>query len=44
MSNNKVTKLKTRSKSAAALDTPTDLDAAAVQAISEALNGILADS
>lgn len=44
MSNTKVSKLKTRSKSAAALDTPTDLDAAAVTAISEALNGLLADS
>jgi starvation-inducible DNA-binding protein len=39
----KVTKLKTR-KPAAALDTPTDLDSAAVAAISEALNGLLADS
>ena len=39
---NKVTKL--RSKSAAALDTPTDLDDAAVKAVSEALNGLLADS
>ena len=34
MSNNKVTKLKPRSKSAAALDTPTDLDEAAVKAVS----------
>jgi starvation-inducible DNA-binding protein len=39
----KVTKLKTR-KPAAALDTPTDLDSDAVAAISEALNGLLADS
>lgn len=39
----KVTKLKTR-KPAAALDTPTDLDGAAVAAVSEALNGLLADS
>ena len=44
MSNNKVTKLKTRSKPAAALDTPTDLDEAAVKAVSEALNGLLATS
>ena len=44
MSNNKVTKLKPRSKPAAALDTPTDLDEAAVKAVSEALNGLLADS
>ena len=43
MSNNKVTKLKPRSKPAA-LDTPTDLDDAAVKAVSEALNGLLADS
>ena len=41
---NKVTKLKPRAKSAAALDTPTDLDDAAVKAVSEALNGLLADS
>ena len=41
----KVTKLKTRNgKPAAALDTPTDLDSAAVKAVSEALNGLLADS
>lgn len=40
----KVTKLKPRGKPAAALDTPTDLDNAAVKAISEALNGLLADS
>jgi starvation-inducible DNA-binding protein len=40
---NKVTKLKTR-KPAAALDTPTDLDSDAVAAVSEALNGLLADS
>jgi starvation-inducible DNA-binding protein len=39
----KVTKLKPR-KPAAALDTPTDLDNAAVKAVSEALNGLLADS
>jgi starvation-inducible DNA-binding protein len=39
----KVTKLKTR-KPAAALDTPTDLDSDAVEAVSEALNGLLADS
>ena len=39
----KVTKLKPR-KAAAALDTPTDLDADAVNAVSEALNGLLADS
>jgi starvation-inducible DNA-binding protein len=41
---NKVTKLKPRHKSAAALDTPTDLDGEAVKAISAALNGLLADS
>ena len=41
---NKVTKLKPRSKPAAALDTPTDLDEAAVKAVSEALNGLLADA
>jgi starvation-inducible DNA-binding protein len=40
----KVTKLKPRSKPAAALDTPTDLDNEAVQAVSEALNGLLATS
>ena len=40
---NKVTKLKAR-KAAPALDTPTDLDEAAVSAISEALNGLLATS
>jgi starvation-inducible DNA-binding protein len=39
----KVTKLKPR-KPAAALDTPTDLDSSAVAAVSEALNGLLADS
>src|ERR1051325_10440952 len=44
VSNNKVTKLKPRSRPAAALDAPTDLDQAAVQAVSEALNGLLADS
>ena len=38
---NKVTKLKTRKP---ALDTPTDLDSDAVAAVSEALNGLLADS
>jgi starvation-inducible DNA-binding protein len=43
VSNSKVTKLKPRSKPAA-LDTPTDLDDASVQAVSEALNGLLADS
>ena len=41
----KVTKLKPRNgKPAAALDTPTDLDNAAVKAVSEALNGLLADA
>ena len=44
MSNNKVTKLKPRSKPAAALDTPTDLDNEAVKAVSAALNGLLATS
>jgi len=39
----KVTQLK-RSKPAANLDTPTDLDDKAVKDISDALNGILADS
>jgi starvation-inducible DNA-binding protein len=39
----KVTQLK-RGKPAANLDTPTDLDDTAVQEISNALNGILADS
>jgi starvation-inducible DNA-binding protein len=39
----KVTQLK-RGKPAANLDTPTDLDQKAVDAISEALNGILADA
>ena len=39
----KVTQLK-RSKPAPNLDTPTDLDESAVSEISEALNGILADS
>jgi len=39
----KVTKLKTR-RPAPALDTPTDLDEAAVAAVSEALNGLLADA
>ena len=39
----KVTQLK-RGKPAANLDTPTDLDDTAVQEISDALNGILADS
>src|SRR4029079_2932413 len=43
VSNNKVTKLKPR-RPAAALDTPTDLDDAAVKAVSEALNGVLATS
>jgi starvation-inducible DNA-binding protein len=41
---NKVTKLKPRQKPAAALDTPTDLDSDAIEAVSEALNGLLADS
>ena len=40
----KVTKLKPRQKPAPALDTPTDLAPAAVQAVSAALNTILADS
>ena len=44
MSNNKVTKLKPAHKPAPALDTPTDLDLSAVKAVSEALNGLLADS
>ena len=44
MSNNKVTKLKPRSKPPAALDTPTDLDNEAVQAVSEVLTGLLATS
>jgi starvation-inducible DNA-binding protein len=44
VSNNKVTKLKTRSRPAAALDTPTDLSEADVKAVSEALNGLLATS
>jgi starvation-inducible DNA-binding protein len=39
----KVTQLK-RGRTAANLDTPTDLDANAVAEISEALNGVLADS
>jgi len=39
----KVTQLK-RGRPAAALDTPTDLDDKAVAEISEALNGVLADS
>src|ERR1700761_1179443 len=39
----KVTKLKTR-RPAPELDTPTDLDQAAVAAVSEALNGLLADA
>ena len=39
----KVTQLK-RGRSVANLDTPTDLDDAAVTEISEALNGVLADS
>jgi len=37
VSNNKVTRLKPRSKPAAALDTPTDLDHEAVKAVSKAL-------
>ena len=44
MSNSKVTRLKPRSKPAAALDTPTDLDTADVKAVSDALNRLLADS
>jgi starvation-inducible DNA-binding protein len=40
----KVTKLKPRSKSAAALDTPSDHAPGAVKALSGALNGLLADS
>ena len=44
MSNNKVTKLKPRSKPAARWIRPTDLDDAAVKAVSAALNGLLADS
>ena len=40
----KVQKLEPRDKPAAALDTPTDLPAAAVRDITKALNGILADS
>jgi starvation-inducible DNA-binding protein len=43
MSNHKVTRLKPR-KPAPALDTPTDLDDAAVRAVSQALNGLLATS
>jgi starvation-inducible DNA-binding protein len=42
--NSKVTKLKPRQKIAPALDTPTDLDAADVKAVSDALNRLLADS
>jgi starvation-inducible DNA-binding protein len=44
VSNSKVTKLKPAHKPAPALDTPTDLDTAAVKAVSEALNGLLATS
>jgi len=44
VSNNKVSKLEPSRKAPAALDTPTDLDASAVKAISEALNALLADS
>ncbi len=40
----KVTKLKPRSKPASALDTPTDLDGDAVQAVSTAMNALLADT
>jgi len=40
----KVSKLHPRSKTAANLDTPTDLSDAAVPALSKALNVILADS
>ena len=43
MSANKVTRLKTRPKSAA-LDTPTDLDDRSVKAVSDALAGLLATS
>jgi starvation-inducible DNA-binding protein len=43
VSNSKVSKLRS-AKPAAALDTPTDLDSAAVRAVSAALNGLLADS
>jgi starvation-inducible DNA-binding protein len=41
---NKVRPLETRHKPASALDTPTDLSAEAVTAISKALNGLLADA
>jgi starvation-inducible DNA-binding protein len=41
---NKVRPLETRQKPASALDTPTDLSAEAVAAISKALNGLLADA
>jgi len=44
VSNDKVTKLKPHAKPAAALDTPTDLDAAAVKAVSGSLNELLANS
>ena len=44
VSNQKVTKLKPNQKSAAALDTPTDLAPSAAKAVSAALNGLLADS
>jgi starvation-inducible DNA-binding protein len=44
VSTSKVTKLKPAHKPAPALDTPTDLDTAAVKAVSEALNGLLATS
>src|SRR5512147_1200057 len=44
VSNQKVTKLKPNQKSAAALDTPTDLAPGAVKALSATLNGLLADS
>jgi len=44
VSNSKVTKFKPRTKPVPALDTPTDLDAADVKAVSEALNRLLADS
>ena len=43
MSNSKVTNLKA-GKAVAALDTPTDLGADAVKAVSAAVNGLLADS
>jgi starvation-inducible DNA-binding protein len=41
---NKVSKLESRAKPAAQLDTPTDLSGDAVRDISKALNGLLADA